>query len=518
MVNSRRLRLLCLALLIAVSVMGANARAQTPIPTVTPNPNGLIYFISSEVIFPDAIRFRVVINRPKDALASATLTVQPKGQVAINIPVNIADSLVFNEQFSELAYLWHVPRDNPPHIFNEVAFGWEIVTNGQETARAGATFLFSDPRATWKQDVDPDGLIDLTAPDTVDARAARTSVSDIYALMAANVGAKPKLNVVLYSNALLMDPCEDNGKGQQVVVGLESKVEVPCDPTLAEVVWRASGYTPLQIPTGEVNGTQVALTGLLVDAFYGTAWQGKKVPDWFRMGLMRFYLPDVKSDLLPAARNASRGNQLLALSAMAAMPARSAPEFNVWQAQSYGMVLYIANQIGVPGLFTLANAIGTADSFETAYQQAMGQPVSALIPAWRTWLFRGAAVSAYNYTPYLPQTPTPTVTRTPTPFPLTPTPVPSDTPTLTPTATVTGIHTPTPLPTRTPILTDTPAPPTVTPRPANSVSMFPTATPVPIQVESGGQGLTPLRTVIVGIAIVLLAILAALYVRMSRTR
>jgi hypothetical protein len=50
------------------------------------------------------------------------------------------------------------------------------------------------------------------------------------------------------------------------------------------------------------------------------------------------------------------------------------------------------------------------------------------------------------------------------------------------------------------------------------VSMFPTATPVPIQVESGGQGLTPLRTVIVGIAIVLLAILAALYVRMSRTR
>jgi hypothetical protein len=484
-----------------------------------PTPGGLIYGVSSEVIFPEVVRFQIIIDRPAEALAQATLTIRAEGQPPTEIPVDIEDSLVLNDQYAELVYLWPIPISNPPALFSEVAYGWRVTTESGETAERRDQFVFSDTRAAWTEADDPTGFMDITVPaDTIDPRTLRESVRSIYDRLVANVGQQSSFNLLLYTDAVPLNVCTENEVGRQVVVGNESGVEVPCTLGKTAAVLRALGYTPLQMPTAGAEAEQTLLLQLMIDTFYGDLWQGKGVPDWFQQGLLEFYRPTVKAGSLATARMALRNNRLLDLDALATMPPPTSSESELWRAQSYGMVLYMADQIGVPGVFQLANAIGSADSFDDAYQSAMSQPVTRLVTAWANWLFRGAADAAYSYTIYQPETATPTPSRSPTPFRPTHTATPSDTPTLTPTVTVTGIRTATPLPSRTPAATLTPAPPTLTPRPAGSLIDTPTPIP-PAQPVAESQAVdSALGLGIVGIIFVVLGILSFVYWRVTRTR
>jgi hypothetical protein len=165
----------------------------------------------------------------------------------------------------------------------------------------------------------------------------------------------------------------------------------------------------------------------------------------------------------------------------------------IWQAQSYGMVLYIAQQIGVEATFALARA----EDFAAAYSQATGETLTALIAAWEAWVFTDEAVRVYSYSIYAPTTPTPTATFTPT---LTRTPrPPTETPTLTPD------YSPTPRPSRTPI----PPTRTITPLPAQSFLLRPTAAPTPVPASVANSpipGLT-LPQVVAGSVVLIAGIL-----------
>jgi hypothetical protein len=168
--------------------------------------------------------------------------------------------------------------------------------------------------------------------------------------------------------------------------------------------------------------------------------------------------------------------------------------------------LYIADLIGVQGLFDLA----AADSFDTAYEQATGQALTALLPNLRRWIFTDQASSAFDYTPYQAETPTPTPSRTLTPFPPTATNTATVTATLTLTPSVTGELSPTPSLTRPPTRTHTPLPPTVTPRPPSSLY---TPTPAPVQTVFDN----PIsRLGIITVLLIALAILGLIYVLLGR--
>jgi len=148
---------------------------------------------------------------------------------------------------------------------------------------------------------------------------------------------------------------------------------------------------------------------------------------------------------------------------------------DLWRSESYGLVVYIASQIGVDGLFKLAYNLGTATSFEAAYQTVSGKPIDTLLGSFGRWIFTDAASGAFTFTIYQPATPSPTPARTAT---STQTPTPADTATFTPSPTVTGVLSLTPLPSRTPTFTPSPAPATNTPRPAGSLN---TLTPTPVR-------------------------------------
>jgi hypothetical protein len=270
-------------------------------------------------------------------------------------------------------------------------------------------------------------------------------------------------------------------------------------------VYRESGYLVFQdLPGVDVEAQIVAA---MVWHFYEPLWTDADVPTWFAAGLEQLYAPALKTELLATAQNAARINRLFTLDTMSAEPPDDPERARIWQAQSYGMILYMVEQIGVDGVFSLAQALGSSVSFADQYAQVMDEPLDALVSSWQGWIFSPRAESVYGITAYQPAT----LTFTPT-LTATGTRTPTATATLTPspTATVTGVLSPTPFATVTPSPTPTPEPPTVTPRPPVRA-----ATPAPTSAIS--SVLTPgVQAVALIVLLLLIAVLVYFYIRAGR--
>lgn len=491
MIMKRLLMLVCLL------IAAGSARAQEPSPQ--PEQNYIIGW-SSEVIFPQGVRFVITLARPVSEIASAALTIQPEGRPAAALDVNPNDAALVREPFSELAYVWQVPRSAPLRLSEQVRFGWTTVTRSGEIARVEDTFIFDDWRVTWtRRDDAPLSLAvqaeGMGSPDAAAARLRR-EMQPVYDLLAANTGRDETFNLLVYTQDA--PGCDVNRQGEPVAVGPTSGAALPCDPELADAIYRSSGFEALRSPSSSLEALQTAVTAHLVRRFY--RWPD--APDWFRAGVDAFYAPQPRPGDLSLLLNAARSSRLFSLAAMTRRP--EAANAELWLAQSYGMVLFTASQTGVPGLFQLVREADAAP-FDPAFEAALGRPVSALLPEFERWIFSNAAASAFNYTPYQPVTATPT--RTPT---NTPTPTRTPTSTLTPSLTFTPqgfVPTATLPPTWTPTRTVSPLPPSVTPRPPGSLN---TPTPVPalpLEVTSTPAGLLGIVSIaLVALAIVVLVI------------
>lgn len=493
-------------LILCIGLIAAPVLAQEEAPTWQPQQEYIIGW-TTEVIFPQSIRFTVALGRPASELASAVLTILPEGQPAAQINLNLAETVVVAEPYSELAYLWDIPRNPPPRLFSNVDFQWRLVSRQNEVAQIEDTFMFADQRAEWVQD--EDSRFALTASvNGPDLARLRRDLTPVYDLLSSNLGRAQSFNLILYDEDVPSASCIHNTDGDLVAVGPASGVEVECDPAMAQAIFSASGFDVIDL--SGASSAQQAIIAHMTDGFYQQTWENKNVPAWFRVGLQQFYIPEAKTGLLPLILTAARNGRLFTLNEMASLPNH---EIDLWRAQSYGMVLYVADQIGVPALFQLANEIGAAETFEAAYLAATGQPVDALLANWERWIFTDDAATAFVYTPYQATTPTPTATSSPTPFPPTDTPTLTLTATATVTPTVTGVLSSTPLPTRTQTPTAAPATPSVTPRPAGSLN---TLTPIPVQ---SGQLSDTTRTASVGAVLLLTVVIVGLvYLRWFRER
>jgi hypothetical protein len=494
-------------LILCVGFIFTYTLAQDDSPTGQPQ-QAYILSWTSEVIFPQAIRFTLVMNRPASELAAATLTIQPEGQTAAQVTVDVAEAAIVTEPYSELAFVWQIPRSALPRLFQDVNFQWRVVSNRNEVAQIEDSLVFTDQRVNWVQDAD--SRLSLAVPEGgVNPARLRRELTPVYDLLSSNVGRVQSFNLIVYDGSLSPAGCVRNADGDLVAVGPRSRVAVDCDPGMAESIFNFSGYHV--IDPGSANNAQAAIVADLTDSFYEATWGNKAVPEWFRVGLQQFYSPTSKTSLLPVILTAARNDRLFALSEMSTTPVRDA---DVWRAQSYGMVLYIASQSGVPALFRLANEIGAAETFEAAYQSTVGQPLNTLLANWERWIFTQEAAAAFAYIVYQANTPTPTSTSSPTPFPATDTPTLTFTPTFTVTPTVTGVQSSTPLPTRTLTPTEEPATPSITPRPAGSLN-----TPTPVPVQSITQIDPSVRNAGIGVIILLLVvIIGLLYRRWFSTR
>ena len=424
---------------------------------------------SVEIVFPEAIHFSANLTIPATRLTSASLTITPEGHKPITVLVNtIHSALVYWEPQARMVYDWHIPVDDPLPLFSTVAYQWSFTASDGSVGTLDDSFTFSDPRVDWARSVDPNGKFSLSVPRSLSPLL--DPLRQVRALLEKNTGQPLSENLILY-DALTPDctPAADD-PNRLAALSKEGQISVFCTDGIADALFRNTHL--LQRPP-DVSAEDF-LVGTLVRDAYAPLWKSKQVPDWFVDGLAQFYAPTPKSDLLSPAQQSARSGGLFSLDAM-----RTAQKAELWRAQSFGMVLYIADRITPQGLFDLARVDGA--DFNSAYQTALSAPVTALIPAWQQWIFTHTAESVYGITPYQPPTQTPTITPTASDT-VTPSPTSTQTPSITPTFTYTplGVRTYVPAPTVTPSDTLPPPPPSVTPRPPGSL---PTDVPTPTAMQ-----------------------------------
>jgi hypothetical protein len=501
-----------IALLIcAVLLMNLPAAAQED---ELPISEGDVYKWENEFFFPMGVRFRLTVSHPVESLSSVTLRIEAAGFEPEVIEIDLEEPVATGPSFTEVDYLWAAPA-GALRLFSDdaVIYEWNAVVTGGEIARVRDALVFTDDRLNWIQDEDPQGRLDLTvSADGPSPRQIRQSVMMPYNLMSANTNRSPSFNILMYPADVDLSGCvmvenEDTGEDERVVVGAISGLKLPCDPERAEALIEASGFELVVSDGTTANGAQSALVRYLARQFYEPFWGEANVPDWFLVGLTWFYQPAPKTPLMLSVRDAARVDGLLSLEQMAT----ERPGDTAWNAQSYAMVLFFADQYGVDGLFDLASAIPTAESFQAAYEATTGQALNTLLPNLRRWVFTSAADRAFNYSPYQADTPTPLPTLTHTPFPPTATDTPPPTATATITPTVTGVLSATPSRTPTLTRTPTPAPPSVTPRPPGSLF---TPTPVPVNLLESPVN----RVGVISVLLILLAIIVLIYWVLNRRR
>ncbi|MGQ9887842.1 MAG: hypothetical protein ACUVSX_05060 [Aggregatilineales bacterium] len=460
-------------------------------------PQGFAFKWSAEPIFPAGVHFFITVLRPADQLQSAVLLIEAEGAPPQTVAVSVRTPYRAGETFTDLAYDWAFPADLSPPLGSEIVYEWRVLASNGDQARARDRAVFTDARLNWIRSDDALGQIHLTVAENTSAEALRAALRPVYALLAEQTNISPTFDIIVYPPAVPADGCAVTAQGLRAVAPL-SGAALPCDQLRAEAVFRASGQDAVQARAG-AGGATAAAVELFVDRFYKQLWQGGDVPQWFRVGLAEFLTPGVKGRYLGPLQRAARTGGL------GAQPdaAVGAGSGGLWREQSYAAVLYLADQLGLPGLFELARSAGADTPFAEAFARAMGQPLDALWPAVRRWVLTPEGERAFAYVPYLGDTPTPAASATPTP---TRTPTATHTATLTLTPSVTGTLTATYTATRAPTRTPTPGPPTVTPRPPGSLNT-PTVTPAPVAFALGDP--TTRSGLIAALAAALIAAAAA---------
>jgi hypothetical protein len=495
-----RLRLLIAVCLVWLTTMTGIAQTATPTPVV---PDFVILY-SMELASVEIFRSNFVLTPPATAFERITLTVTQPGWSASGeaIEIDLNSIARVTEPFTDFTHLWTVDPANPPTLFRDLTFTWSFTLADLSTESISSTVIYADPRTAWIIDENPEGPVKFAVPEgSLNPVALRTPVQTAYNLLNTNTGQTAQLAVITFDPSIPINPCE----ADNTTLAPISQQAVPCNPNRIEQVYTANGYIPLQVSFGSLSATQDTIIRLLFDTLYPAVWSEATIPAWFRYGLREFYTSRLKLDLLAISQNSVRVNR--AITDMSIVPQDD--RLAAWEAQSYGMVLYIAEKIGVQPLFQLARDLGNGENLVDLYQLETGQPLSSLIPTWSNWIYTAAADAAYQYNPYLPTTPTPipSLTRTPT---LTLTLTPTLTLTITPS--VTGILSPTPSDTPTATLIPTL---TVTPRPAGSI-LIPTAAPA---VSEEGQTNDQLSIILVaGLLIIGLVVIAIVYFRRSSKR
>jgi hypothetical protein len=427
-------------------------------PTQTQEADSEIIFDSLvELASVQTIRSFFIMQLPASDFEQVILTISQEGWGEEIVEVDLAEIAEEGEENARFEYLWNIDPENPPALYEEITLIWTFFLVDDDRDEVINTLVYADPRTEWQM-FQTDEITLAIPANRFDPQSIRESVQAIYDLMSENSGQSASVALTVFDRRFPENSCLETADGDSIVT-TESRAQVPCDSETIREIYAANGYSTVEVLTGSAGEVQNAVTEALFDRLYA----GASAPEWFLYGLKQFYTPTPKLNFLETSRQSVRGSRPITdMSTVPDDPAR----LRIWQAQSYGMVQYMAEQIGVPELFELAES----ESIEEAYESATGQSITGLITAWGNWVYTGAAERAYQYTPYLPPTPTitPSLTRT-----LTPTPTLTPTVTLTPTLTDTVGFTPSPFPTDTPTLT-----PTLTFTPRSLASLF-TPTPEP---------------------------------------
>lgn len=460
---------------------------------------------SAEIVYPMAVYFGVEASVALETIAQVVLTIQPTDREGVTIT---GDAEYFDAQAGDsttaLVFLWYMPINAPPLLFEPIEYAWEITTANDETLITEDVILFTDARTQWDVASTDDLTIARSMADASDTRvgALLTTLTPIYARLVRDAGRVQPARLLIYDDALSPECDRDAETDDPITRPPSGRFSIPCDDAVALVM--TADWIVIRPRTMVVTEPAVRA---LVERVYAPVWEARGAPAWLREGLPALYQPIRDLNRLALVRTAARRDQLLALEAMMTVP-ELPDDRELWRAQSEAMVLLLVDQVGADGIVGIVYR--ERGGFAQAYSIVVGQPPGRLIEDLARWLVSPSADAAYQSSLYQPPTGTPTATRT-----LTRTPLPSATPTPTLMPTLTRTPSRTATASRTPTITLTPPPATNTPRPPGSL---PTPTIAPaIDLAPAVETLTRPEVQTVGIAVGLVVI-AALIVLLIRSR
>lgn len=401
---------------------------------------GVIYGFQAEALFPAVIRFYVAVSVPVERIAEVSLTLRAESGWERTIPVEPAANLLSGtDRASELAYPWSLAGEDAPPLFEPVVYAWRVVTADGQTSTAEDEFLVVDAaRGEWRSAGEAPLVLHWHNEDLGGGLIQGEMLATVD-LLRRHTGQSPQAAYAIYDPG---DPlCQEmadpeTGDPIQVVVSRRDAVAFPCSREAFEGVYSRAGIAFVQRPSYGYTDLRDLLIRRMVSGTYRSLWSDAVVPDWFMTGLALLYQQRPGSAALSLARSAARTEALAPLAELQASPTEDAPyrQRALWEAESYLLVLYLADRFGAEAPFELAGAIGPQD-FAAALRAQTTLDEVGLWNAFNRWLFLEAADRAVLWTPYLSTTPTPTATATHTLPP--PTATATLTPTITPTATST---------------------------------------------------------------------------------
>ncbi|NPV65601.1 MAG: hypothetical protein HPY64_00485 [Anaerolineae bacterium] len=467
--------LLAMIALPAVSFAGVRAQEDT-------GPG--IMSLRVEVLFPAVVRFFVSLEQGAAAPQTALLTLMQEGRTLF---VDQVDLVVHSEETATTwRYDWPIPPEGAPKLFVPVSYRWTLADAAGVQQEAEGEFLFAPGSADFRHGGEPP-LSFSVVDSSLNLRMARQAVLPAYALMSTQTALEPAFRwAVLPSGfAFCVSIIDANGNPASVVLAPAPKEEpaaYPCREEDAERLFAESGYQILRRRTVGLLPFENELVDAMFEAFYGQYWAERDVPSWFRAGLRQYLHVNPDPLAIRYLQVEGRADRLFNAAQMQSEPVEA--DRQLWEAQAYSLVLYLADRYGAEAPLTLARGV-IEGGWAQGFSELVGGDLEALMAGWERWLYTDAAARAGGWTLYMPATATPTPTRTVTPVPLTAIPPASVTmlPTLATTLTPTGVMTHDVMP----VLTTAPAVSTATntPRPPGSLTQ-----PSPVDSEPGG-GICP---------------------------
>jgi hypothetical protein len=431
-----------------------------------------------EPLFPNHVVLQVRLNLPLERVRSARVRLYQADSgldFTAEAELNNPDLAQERPEFTALTYVWRIDPSQAPRLFSYINMDWTVSLRENVTATVLSGFVFQDVRplqlrgkiAAWRSSgADGSALQLYSHNELLSLGTISAQVLRVLDKATRQTGLRAQYKFIIY------DPDMRFCDGALGPDGLYLQAQTttafyPCRVEDAIAIYVAQGYQVIERATPRLDLLQRQIEDFILRDLHRRLWRVAQPPAWFREGLFQLYQPSGQARALSLAREASRANALLPLAALE-RDLDDLSQIEMWRAQSYLMVAYLASRYGAEMPFDLAASLSDVYSFDAALAALLNTDAATLYNDWAQWLFTDAAEAAVNWTPYLGVTPTHTVTPLPTGS-RTPTKV---IPTLTPRPTFTAP----------PILSFTPVPPTATntARPAGSLrSPTPRPTPAP---------------------------------------
>lgn len=412
----KRALLLTAGLLLLLPLYATFAQDQgvgTPTPSPSPTPEaGVIQRHGAELIFPVELEFFLIITAPQQDILGGEVVLSQENGYEASFPLELADDLNFaGEESLEIRKTILFDLDNAPRPFERLDYEWRVTTAAganDQTDNLENWILFQPDGVTWQQTA-TDELTLHWHLDHLAAEEMRAELLPVSRLIDDHTGDVADLDFAIYGATFdICIPSLDANTGEEVesVLVYPGRPEYPCSVNDIANYYASHDIALIQPDDPGFDNIQQAIIAELVRETYASQWVGRGVPAWFASGLSQLYRPNGNAAALNTVRNAEGQNFLLPPARLqSALPSDAdAYEQRLWEAQSYTLVLYLADNFGADAPFDLATAFPEAESFEAAVENITGMSLAENFRVWRQWLRTESAASAATWHPYLTTT------------------------------------------------------------------------------------------------------------------